>query len=208
MKKVLVMAMVLLVALSGAAMANAWIVGAPTEFNGNNWVTQTGAGYNGGDAYSHNGTAGDIARAYWQFDFSDMSDAAFLANVWVYIPTAGTMTGYQPVEVLYSGADENGNPWAGQYGTNHQWIAKDWNSGAAGSWMQLGPGPQTPDGGSQVYVKKGSKLFVKFDFPWAINNTVSAVALTTNGDSPVPEPSSLVALLAGLPALAIFRKRS
>lgn len=210
MKRTIALMMVLLLAVCGAAMANEWI--ANVTLQGDGWSTVAGAGYNGSDAYSAN-TMNGVRRANWTFDFADMSTTAFLAEIWVYVPTAGPH-GWQPVEVTFNGSAsdawpiEPNIPWYGQYGTNHQYLGNDWNK--TGQWVKCGMGPQGPTdsdyyasgNGDKVWVKKGSTLYTKWDFGWAIGNTVSAVKLVT-----VPEPSSLIALLAGVPALLMFRRK-
>ena len=53
-----------------------------------------------------------------------------------------------------------------------------------------------------MWLKETSWLYAKWDFPWSIHRSWSAIEVTLG-----PEPSSLLALLAGIPALAFFRKR-
>lgn len=202
MRKVLLLATVLLVALASTAVAAEWIVATP-ELQGGGWNSIAGAGYNGADAYEGSGIDG-VRRAVWKFDFADMPTTATLMEIWVYGPTGGSH-GWQPVEVTFNGSagdvwpmDPN-IPWEGQWGSNHQYLGNDWN--VPGEWIRCGAGPQGPED-YQVYVKQGSWLWVKWDFGWPITNTVSAVKLVA-----VPEPSSFLALLAGVPALAIFRRK-
>lgn len=203
MRRVLILAIVLLVALSSAAMAREWI--GTLSLQGSGWTTVSGAGYGGSDAYTGTGMSGE-RRGVWSFNFSDMPTEAFKANIYVYSPV-GAAHGWQPIEVTFNGAAgdaypmEANNPWVGQYGTNHQYLGCDWN--VEGTWMKAGPGPQSPDMSDWVWVKQGSQLYTKWDFGWSITNTIDGVKLV----EVVPEPASLVALLAGLPALAIFRRK-
>ncbi len=204
MRRVLILGVIMLLALSASAMAAEWI--AYPELQGDGWTTIAGAGYNGTDAYRASGQDG-VRRAIWKFDFADMPTTPTLMEIWVYGPTAGAHS-WQPVEVIFNGSagdvfpvDPN-IPWEGMYGTNHQYLGNDWNGN--GTWTKSGPGPQSPDQGDKVYVMKGSWLYVKWDFGWSIDNTVSAVKLVGPA---VPEPSSFLALAAGLPALALLRRK-
>lgn len=205
MRRVLILAIVLLVALSSAAMAREWI--GTLSLQGDGWTTVSGAGYNGADAYRGTGWDG-VRRGIWSFDFADMPTEAFQAYIYVYGPTGGAHN-WQPVEVTFNGTAgdvwpiEPNIPWEGLWGTNHQYLGSDWNGN--GSWTKAGPGPQSPESADWVWVKKGSQLYVKWDFGWSIDNTISAVKLVEV--NPVPEPASIVALLAGFPALAIFRRK-
>ena len=98
---------------------------------------------------------------------------------------------------------------AGASGTNHQYIGT--NEGAQGAWVGTGPGPHTPQApygynaganGDQMWLKGVSWLYAKWDYPWAIDHCWSAIRLTQ-----CPEPSTLLALVAAFPALALLRRK-
>jgi hypothetical protein len=79
---------------------------------------------------------------------------------------------WQPVESQFHGAAgetfpiEPSIPWAGQFGTNHQWIGAGGSND--GQWHTMGPGPQTdttsPADGTMLWLTAGSWLYAKWDF--------------------------------------------
>lgn len=93
-------------------------------------------------------------------------------------------------------------PWKGQFGTNHQWIKVDeqgFNQPPLGRWEPTGPGPQAPDGddcdawgdGPQsifLWMQRGSTLYKKWTFPWAITAPVTALRITEVSEPDPPDP--------------------
>ncbi|MGQ9454827.1 MAG: PEP-CTERM sorting domain-containing protein [Armatimonadota bacterium] len=214
MKKVLVAVLVLLVTVGSAATAQSWIL--PIHHrDGGGWIECPGAGYNGSSAWKASGADG-IRRVYWSLEGSGVPTGTNLYIIEFWVPAGYPNDGgWQPIESQFNGgAGENwpmepGIPWAGAYGTNHQWIGSEYGPNDSG-WKSTGPGPHTPDspaynagaGGTYMWLKETSWLYAKWDFPWDINRCWAELRITL-----VPEPSSFVALLAGVPALVLFRRR-
>lgn len=205
----------LLVAATAATAApgQQWILPI-ARLDGGGWTTIAGAGYGGSDAYYAYGMDG-VRRVYWYLDAADIPTETVLYSIEVFIPTqAGGNCDWQPVESQIRGVDgeqypvDSQIPWVGAWGTNHQYVGSDW--GTPGTWKEAGPGPHAPESadfnaganGKYMWLHKGSWLYAKWDFPWNIGRTWSALRITQ-----VPEPSSFVALLAGLPALVLWRRK-
>lgn len=109
-------------------------------------------------------------------------------------PTAGSGQ-WQPIESQIKGVDgetypiEPLIPWVGAFGTNHQWIGSEFQSGNGGTWKTAGPGPHNPDsadynaGSNGLYMWLGghgspSWLYAKWDFGWSITRSWSAIRVT------------------------------
>jgi hypothetical protein len=102
--------------------------------------------------------------------------------------------GWQPVESQFRGLqgeqypNEPLIPWAGQFGTNHQWIGStgrdtgDWhvmdNDGEGGPQAPFTADFNTPGDGMYMWLRAGSWLYAKWDFPFAIDRSWSALRLT------------------------------
>ncbi len=209
MRKAIVLMVVLAAASSAfAAIGDSWIL--PLDqgnLQGGGWTTYAGAGYAGADAYGAN-TIDGVRRAVWKTDTTTMPTSTELYTMEFFRPTTGA-SNWQPIESIFNGSAgesypmEAGIPWAGAFGTNHQYIGAE--NGTAGSWKATGPGPHTPDSdlfgaganGIYMWLKKGSWLYAKWDYGWAIDHTWSAVRLT----QVTPEPVSALLMLLGLPLL-------
>lgn len=188
--------------------------------DGGGWTEHAGAGYGGASAWEASGPDG-VRRVYWELSGVGSSGnqppaTTELYTIENYIPSAGAGD-WQPIESQIKGVDgetypiEPLIPWAGAFGTNHQYIGSD-NGGAAGTWKATGAGPQAPDsddynaGPGGIYMWLGghtgaSWLYAKWDFPWSISRSWSAIRVTQI----TPEPTSLLLLLLGMPLLG--RKR-
>ena len=186
-----------------AAPGDKWILGIHhiNEFPG--FTTFTGAGYSGlqssgnasfvGNSYSHTGTAGDISRVYWELSGNSVNNGTPVPNttqlykVEYFGTTEAGHNSWQPVESQFHGAagesfpHEPSIPWAGQFGTNHQWVGAGGSND--GQWHTMGPGPQTdtsnPADGTMLWLTAGSWLYAKWDFSGApTDRSWSALRLT------------------------------
>jgi len=211
MKRALFVAIAVLFAAGAAANAASWIL-AIHHRDGGGWTEYPGAGYGGTSAWEGSGMDG-VRRVYWSLEGSGVPAGTNLYSIEFFRPTQGA-SDWQPIESQFNGGGgesypmEPGIPWAGAWGTNHQYIGAE--GGTPGDWKATGPGPHTPEGpdynaganGIYMWLKETSWLYAKWDYPWSITHSWSAIRITL-----IPEPSSLVALLAGLPALALLRRR-
>jgi hypothetical protein len=172
-------------------------------------VTLTGAGPDGGDAWYRVGATGgndDSTQAYWNFT------GAPLANV-----AHNLVPGEYAMQVYASDYGALAHEGAGVFGTrNGPW---GWNAmGAFSSWNG---GPQAPVGWNNIENWVGGYAWlsntgdpldmtvsVKWN-PWGGYGglAISGVRISTDGNFAIPEPSSLLALLAGFPALALLRRK-
>jgi hypothetical protein len=110
---------------------------------------------------------------------------------------------FQPIESQFHGIEGEGNhgippwqstpspaydehiPWVGAFMSNHQWIAPA-AATDVGQWNTTGPGPHAPDSasfdaspfGTYMWLTRGSWLYVKWDFPFEIDRSWSAIRLT------------------------------
>lgn len=215
-------AVVAAVALSsGSAKAwsygDAWII-TSYELQGSNWTREGNGGPGPGGGAVYHWTAGfdGVTRVIWRFDNSvhmgDAPTSAELFKVWTWVPKndANPFTAYNPIEVSFDGVTfEEGSinpniPWAGQFGTNHQWLNRNLNND--GKWVPAGPGPQSPEPGL-VYAKAGSFFYAKSNYGfYGPNDRYPASAIMIQV---VPEPGSLIALGAGLASMVglVARRR-
>ena len=216
-----------------AAPGDQWILGIDHIDNQGAFTTYAGAGYSGvqssgnasftGNAYGISGNDG-VARVYWDLDGLSVNNgnpvpsSTELYTLEFFGTTEAGHNGFDPVESQFHGAGgetfpiEPSIPWAGEFGTNHEYIAADGTDD--GQFHPLGSGPHTPDSASftagsngiYMWLTAGSWLYAKYDFPFAIDRSWSALRLTQVTGAAVPEPASgLLLLLGGV--LVIQRRR-
>lgn len=213
MKKAFVLMVLAATGMAFATPGDSWVLPVAWTQDGS-FTVYPGAGGEGTDAYQGNFPASSIARLYWTTVGTSMPSSTELYAIEYYQPDQGP-TAWQPIESQFNGSAgetfpmEPGIPWAGAYGTNHQYT---------GSYGQSAPGwytvsdnhcPNSADynaptgpGGIYMWLKNGSYLYAKWDFGWAINNTLGAIRLTQI----TPEPASALLLLLGLPLLRRRRR--
>jgi hypothetical protein len=188
--------------------------------DGGGWTEYAGAGNGGTSAYGASGVDG-TRRVYWALSgLGDLGNnppsTAELYTIEFYDPSAGG-DNWQPIESQFNGAGgetfpiEPGIPWDGMFGTNHQYIGSEGSAQTAGQWKSTGPGPQAPDsdaqnagaGGIYMWLKDGSWLYAKWDFPFPIDRSWSDIRVTQI----TPEPASAGLLLLGGVPLLLRRRR-
>lgn len=193
MRKMMLLSLLIVFAISTAAAAKTWTVYNPVWIGEGTGPTVTlpGLGPDGHDAWWRGNPPDDWAQAHFVFDFPDMNPAKtnYTVEYWCPATPPQYSVGWGPINWPMPGGP-GGRNWAGA----------DMSS-RAGAWL-----PITDAGfGTVVSLAKGESLFFLWN-PWGggYSNVVSAVRIT---GQPIPEPSSLLGLVAGLPALAIFRRK-
>ena len=142
-------------------------------------------------------------------------------NVYQWIPTAHSVQ-YHAIDIAADGTMNNnpdhspltGIPWAGQFGTDHQWLTSHQDSNPnAGGWFKLGPGPQSDssnDGGSGVWINPSTGLgapYLQIHYAGFENTPESFDAIRVVQIDVVPEPSTLaLGLLGGFALLTAIRR--
>lgn len=209
MKRVSILVLLVATGMAVAAPGDQWIL--PLErqnLQGDGWTEYAGAGYGGASAWEGAGGNG-VRRAYWKTDGTTMPASTELYTIEFFAPTSGAGN-WQPLESQFNGSAgetfpiEPGIPWVGAFGTNHQYSGGDFNAGNAGTWRPANGNhlPASADfnaanGGDYFWLKNGSWLYAKWDFPWDITRSWSALRLTQI----TPEPASALLLLLGAPLL-------
>ena len=117
------------------------------------------------------------------------------------------------VDIAGDGTMNNNNtmPWAGQFGTTHQYLQDPQNNG--GGWLKLGPGPQSDssnDGGQGVWINPttgNGAPYLQIHYLGFENTPETFDAFRVVQIDVVPEPSSLaLALLGGFALLTNIRR--
>src|SRR5690606_3237408 len=125
-----------------------------------------------------------------------------LYYIYAYSPGANS-TAWHTIDVAADGTENFTQQisWAGQFGTNKQWISFDGNN--EDGWVQLGPGPQTDgsvEGGRAVYISGDHGqpyLYIKYQGFYNEPIAFDAIRVVQ-----VPEPTTLGGLaVMGLMAL-------
>jgi hypothetical protein len=197
-----------------ATVGDSWILGIDHIVNAGFFQTFTGSGYSStqssgnaqytGNAYGPpiscfpgNCKSGD-ARIYWSLSGLSTNGSALpttteLYSVKFYGTAQPANNDWQPIEVDFNGSQPGDGeglndpaiPWAGESGTNHQYIGAD--AKTAGQFRAAGPGPHAPKSaaynasgfdGSYVWLNSGSWLYAKWNFPGDTRRSWSAIQLT------------------------------
>lgn len=183
-----------------AAPGDHWIL--PIDHLDGGFFVWPAAGYGGSDAYeffTQNPTPADpFHRVWWALNGLSLNTSnAFPTTTELYTiewfePTTGP-TDWQPIESQFHGTAgetfpyDPSIPWAGEYGTSHQYIGAQGTGNNTGTFLTTGPGPHTPessaynclgDSGIFMWLTRGSYLYAKWDFTFPIDHTWSALRLT------------------------------
>jgi hypothetical protein len=194
----------------------------PDQFNfqtwGGNLFTDTAGAYAGDNATGY----------YWTPDMTASASATIIIplpaglqsgwhqyNVYEWIPTAHSSQ-WHVLDIAADGTMNNNPtmPWAGQFGTDHQYISVGQDTAPGGAWLKLGPGPQTDssnDGGQGVWINPTTGngapyLQMHLLASWETGpQSFDAIRLVQI--DVVPEPSTLaLGLIGGFALLAGIRR--
>lgn len=197
----------LLTGAVSASAQRQWIVH-PSSYQGDTWQTVSGGDFDGrnyrySDRFSGvtrgfwDLTAENCTPVAPNTDLLPVKPGLYAVEQWAPTvkPNGVTSWDWAPIEVTFdgpgSGEEATRNlfiPWNGQYSTNHQWIGSQLGS-AAGTWVAAGPGPQAPANATcaasgsapsslQMWMKRGSTLYMKWNFPFEFTSPLTAVRLT------------------------------
>jgi len=203
-KTIVVMAVLAMTATAFGNAGDSWIL--PIDHLDGGFTTLSGAGYNGTDAVQGTGFDG-VRRVWWKMgNQANMPSTKELFSIEFFVPMQGPLN-WQPIETANVGESEGVMnaviPWAGAWGTNHQWLGSE--NGTPGAWKSTGPGPQAPEStdynaganGVTVWLDKDASLYAKWNYGWDIDRAWNAIRVT----QVTPEPASLMLLLLGAPLL-------
>jgi len=171
-------------------------------------VVLPGAGPDGGDAWYRPGanhppgSGDDSSQAYWNFSFADLPNVGHdLVPGEYQIQTYVSNYGGLPHEDNGVYGTRNG-PW----GWNYYGAFSSWNGAGQGDlgWQNIGAWV----GGYAWLSKTGDPLDMQVAAKWNPWGGYGGLAVSgVRISKALPEPSSLLALLAGFPALALLRRR-
>jgi hypothetical protein len=154
-----------------------------------------------GNAYYFNGFDG-VARIHWQLSGNAIVNGQATGNpvpsttelykIDFFGTNAPGRNDWQPIEGDFNGSapgtgeglNDAAIPWAGEFGTNHQYIAADQKT--VGAFHSTGPGPHTPSSdsynaasnGIYMWLTSGSSLYAKWNFSGGLGKSWSAIRLT------------------------------
>lgn len=204
------LAMAALAMVTAPAMAVYDVIVTPDQFNfqtwGGNLSYDTAGAYPGDNAagygYTNNFAASPSATIIIPLP-AGMPSGWNAYNVYQWNPTAHS-TQWHVVDIAGDGTMNTNptEPWAGQFGTNHQYLQNPQNND--GGWVKLGPGPQsdsTLDGGSGVWMNPSTGNgypYLQIHYLGFENAPESFDAIRV---VEVPEPSIAAMLLLGVPFL-------
>lgn len=184
----------------------------PQDFGGNLQTSASGD-YDGGPYYYvNNWGANENPSARMRYILPTLPSGERMYNIYAWNPTANSNQ-WHIVNVNSDGQDLAGSTpnisWAGQFGTNAQWLQYPADSAPGGQWIKLGPGPQSDpaaDGGSGVYmnpVAGSPEVYVKYQ-PW-YNGSIAFGAIRVV--EVIPEPATVALAGMGLVGMALVARR-
>ena len=217
-KSILLAGLLAAVALGmSASGAYAQIITIPNQFTittGGGNITQSAAGtpYAGDGAFGYYQTSnfGNSPSALINVPLVGLAPGWNLYNIYEWNPVVTSQ--YHVVNVINNGIGYGtsavpGEPWAGQFGTQQQYLQV--NGVPAGQWVELGPGPQSDPslGGQEVWINgSGAPSYLQLHYQ-GFENTLETFDAFMVSQVVVPEPSSLaLALLGGFALLTNIRR--
>jgi hypothetical protein len=214
---------ILLVALLGAAAlgisasgAYAQIIITPNQFTTSSWNNLTtstaGTPYPGdpGFGYYQTSNYGASPSALINIPLTGLTPGWNLYNIYEWNPVVTSQ--YHVVNIINNGIGYGtsvvpGEPWAGQFGTQQQYLQV--NGAPAGQWVELGPGPQADPalGNQEVWINgSGAPSYLQVHY-LGFENSLETFDAFKVSQVVVPEPSSLaLALLGGFALLTNIRR--
>ena len=175
--------------------------GAFTKYEGAGYSGPQSSGHMDyvGDAYGRSGADG-VARIYWELSGEAIESgrpiptSTQLYSLEFYGTTDGGHDGWQPIESQFRGVDgedfpiDELIPWSGAFGVNHQYIGSEgandgaWhpinNNEEGGPNAPLDENFSSPPFGTYMWLRRGSWLYAKWDFPFSFDRSWSALRLT------------------------------
>jgi hypothetical protein len=200
-----------------ATGAYAQIIVTPDQFINTTWpgstLQQSTVGAYSGDnasGYYNTPNYGAAPSGLINVPLSGLAPGWNLYNIYEWNPVVTSV--YHVLNVINNGIGYGvsvvpGEPWAGQFGTQQQYLQV--NGAPAGQWVELGPGPQADPslGNQEVWINgSGAPSFLQFHYGGSYQDnqpfTFDAIKVVQ-----VPEPSTLaLGLLGGFGLLTGLRR--
>ena len=182
----------------------AQIIITPNQFTTSSWnnlVQSTVGAYSGDGAFGYYQTAnyGSSPSGLINVPLTGLTPGWNLYDIYEWNPVGYNQ--WHVVNVINNGIGYGtsvvpGEPWAGQFGTQQQYLAVDGTS-PVGQWAHLGPGPQSDSslGGYQVWINgSGAPSFLQIHYMGFEGSMETFDAFMVVA---VPEPSALALGLFG-----------
>ncbi len=189
------------------------IIVTPDQFTFTTWnnlqYDTTGA-YPGDDAsgYAYTNDYSQSPSGLVNIPLSGLAPGWNLYRIYEWNPVVTSQ--YHAVNVINNGIGYGtsvvpGEPWAGQFGTQQQWL--EIHGSPAPGWVQAGPGPQSDPalGGDQVWINgSGAPSYLQIHYSGFENTKETFDAFKVV--QVVPEPASGLLMLVG-GVLTVVRRR-
>lgn len=177
----------------------------PTAVGGSyHYISDWGDGGNASGIVKYQLSGVPAGNNLYHISFSSPTNANF--------GSPGSIAQWHIFDVAADGTENNSQaiPWAGQFGTNKQWLGP--NSGYnPGAFTQLGPGPQndaSQGDGTEIWLNGSGSgqpyIYIKYQ-PW-YTGPIAFDAITV---TQVPEPSTIALSILGAVGIGLtaWRRR-